>query len=187
MNAYAQTDLDNWFVLATTAGLEHSLKKSIHKITGDAVKLYLPCRELCHRVDGQFKRVIRPIFPGYLFVYKHLETLLIKSRHSPIENQLHPVSFNNRVAKVKPSEMAAIFDLAGTDGVIKTSQARVEKDQKVTVTQGPLKNFSGQITYINRRKRKAGVVLEVLNRKLPISIGLEILQPAQANAGTCIA
>jgi transcriptional antiterminator NusG len=160
-------------------GSENRLKKSIHLLAGDQVSLYLPCRELCHRVNGHFTVVTKPIFPGYLFLYKELEMLLIKSRHSPLESRLHPIRHNNSFAMVEKNEMAILLELAGVKGVVKTSQATVAEDNTVVIIAGPLKNFTGRILYINRRKRKARIMVEMLNRQVPVTLGLDILQPGR--------
>ncbi|MCP4119676.1 MAG: hypothetical protein GY737_30600 [Desulfobacteraceae bacterium] len=177
MNFFPQIDCNNWFVLSTAPGSEYKLKKAIHVFAGDLVSLYLPCRELCHRVKGNVKMVTKPIFPGYLFLYKELEALLIKSRHSPLENQLHPIRYNNAFAKVKEHEMAFLLELAGVTGLVKTSRALVSEDKTVTIIDGPLKKNTGRILYINRRKQKARIMVEMLNRQVPVTLGLEILKP----------
>jgi transcriptional antiterminator NusG len=177
MNSISQIDCSNWFVLSTEPGSEYKLKESIHSFAGDTVSLYLPCRELCHRVNGHFRVVTKPIFPGYLFLYKELETLLIKSRHSSLERRLHPIRYNNTFAMVEKHEMAFLLELAGVKGLVKTSQAIVAEDNTVIIIDGPLKKFTGQILYINRRKRKARIMVEMLNRQVPVTLGLDILQP----------
>lgn len=179
MNSFSQIDCSDWFVLSTMPGFEYKLKEAIHVFAGDLVSLYLPCRELCHRVKGNSKIVTKPIFPGYLFVYKELEALLIKSRHSPLENRLHPIRYNNAFARVAEHEMAFLIGLAGVSGLVKTSRALVDEDKTVTIIDGPLKNLTGRTLFINRRKQKARIMVEMLNRQVPVTLGLEILKPGR--------
>lgn len=75
--------------------------------------------------------------------------------------------------------MAILLELAGVKGVVKTSQATVAEDNTVVIIAGPLKNFTGRILYINRRKRKARIMVEMLNRQVPVTLGLDILQPGR--------
>lgn len=176
MNSFTQIDCSNWFVLSTRPGSEYKLKKSIDFFSGNLLTLYLPRRELCHRIKGEFQIVTKPLFPGYIFIYKELENLLIKSRHSPLEKQLHPICHNNTFAMVKEHEMAFLIELAGKKGLVKASRAMVAENRTVTIIDGPLKNFTGKILYINRRKRKARIMVEMLNRQVPVTLGLEILK-----------
>lgn len=176
MNTHTQIDFNNWFVLSTMPGSECKLRRLINTLTQRQVELYLPHREIYHRLKGNFKTVTRPLFPGYIFVYKDIETLLMKCRHSFLEGQLHPVCFNKSFLKVKASEMASIIKLAGMDGVVKTSRGIVYKDKTVIITDGPLKNYTGRLVFINKRKRKVKVMVDVLNRKFAVTLGLDIVK-----------
>ena len=73
--------------------------------------------------------------------------------------------------------MAFLLELAGVKGLVKISQAMVAEDNTVIIIDGPLKRVTGQILYINRRKRKARIMVEMLNRQVPVTLGLDILQP----------
>ena len=172
-------DYNNWYVLFTRPGLESKLKKSIEVLVGDLVTLYLPRREIYHRIKGEFQIITKPLFPGYVFIYKEIDDLLIKIRHSPLEKRFHPVRHDNDFAMVRKDEMAFIIRLAGIDGLVKASQAMVSEDHTVTIVGGPLKNFTGKILFINRRKRKAKVVIDLLCRQLTVTLGLEMLQSKQ--------
>ncbi len=179
MNPFASMDYNNWYVLSTRPGLESKLKKSIEVLVGDPVTLYLPRRELCHRIKGEFQIVTKPLFPGYVFIYKELDDLLAKTHHSPLEKHLHPVRYNNTLAMVREDEMAFIIKLAGINGLVKASQAIISEDHAVTIVDGPLKNLTGKILYINSRKRKAKIVIDVLCRQVTVTLGLEMLQSKQ--------
>ncbi len=75
--------------------------------------------------------------------------------------------------------MAFLIELAGETGLVETSRALVTEDKAVTIIAGPLKNFTGRILYINRRKQKARIMVEMLNRQVPVPLGLEILKPGR--------
>lgn len=177
MNAFPPIDCNNWYVLSTMPGIERKLKNSIKALVGDIVTVYLPRRELWYRVNGKFQIVTKPFFPGYVFVYKKLEYLLIKSRYSSLERYLHPVCYNDTFAMVEEKEMSFIIGLAGINGIVKASQATISNnDQAITIVSGPLKNITARLLYINKRKRKARIIVDMLNKQVAVTVGLEVLQ-----------
>lgn len=175
MNTETSVDFHNWFLLYTLPGGECRLEQRIKKVMHGDFPLYLPRRKIYHKIRGRFETVIRPLFPGYLFVYKDIETLVSKSYSSCLNGHLHPVRFGNSYANVDSNEMAAIIKLAGKDGLVDVSNGIVDENRSVTITNGPLKDVPGKLIYINKRKRKAKVAVEVMHRKMNVTLGLDLV------------
>ncbi len=167
---------NNWFVLQTPPGCEIGLKKAIEQFTNNKIIIYLPHRQVAHRVNGRFKTLCKPMFPGYLFVHKDLDDLLIMCRHAPIEKKIHPLRQDHHFARVAASEMAFLLQLAGEKGIVETSKIRIDTARDITVIDGPLKSCQGRILFINKRKHKAKIILKMLNREVPVTLGLDIIE-----------
>ncbi len=170
-----EVDFENWYVLSTQSGKELKIKKDIENLTNSRYNLYVPCRELFYRFKGVYQKVVRPLFPGYIFIHREIESIQTIIQNSHLKDQLNPLLFDRRFAMVKKPEMALLLKIAGPAGLIKTSIATLCKDQTVVIESGPLKDLAGRILYIDKRKRKAMIQVELLDRSMRVAVGLEVV------------
>lgn len=168
-------DYDNWYVLHTFTGLEYKVKNTIQSLFGDSFLLYLPARELIHTIKGKSEKKILPLFPGYIFIYKKIDKLLNEMKRFHLNDFIKPLLCNDKFAKVYDHEMKFLIELTGIDGMLKTSEGIIQEDKSVKITNGPLKDLTGQIVYIDKRKKKAKVKMSMLNQEVEVTVGLEIL------------
>ena len=49
-------------------------------------------------------------------------------------------------------------------------------DDKVIITEGPLKGMEGMIKKIDRHRRTAAIEIEMFDRKVLMNVGLEIVE-----------
>lgn len=62
--------------------------------------------------------------------------------------------------------------------IVEMSKGIIEND-KIIVTQGPLKGNEGLIKKIDRHKRKAYLEIEMFGRKVETQVGVEIVEKRQ--------
>lgn len=168
-------DYRNWYVLSTMPGAEWKIKQNIENIFKDRFDLYLPCRELLHTANGDFHKVRMPMFPGYLFIYNKIEEFAQDIRHSHINNCVYPLLNDYRFAMVCEHEMEFLMTMTGVEGVVKVSEGVIDENKRVKIINGPLKNLTGNILFINKRKRKAKIQIQMMNRDVQVTLGFEIL------------
>jgi transcription termination/antitermination protein NusG len=173
-----EIDYANWHVISIRSGREMRVKAEIANLTSNQYHLFVPRRELFHRFNGTYQKVIRPLFPGYLFIYKRIESLLTDLRHSHLDGRVRPVMFDRRFAMVREPEMAFLMKITGPEGVVKASKIISNNNRTITIKNGPLKDMTGRILYINRKKRKAMLHVELMDRSVRVAVGVETVQPA---------
>lgn len=166
----------NWYALYTMTGNEKPLFNKIKSLYGNYFNLYLPTREVTHTIRGNEMNVQIPLFPGYLFVHENIEELVHEMGCCCFEKFSKPVSANGKYLKVSKREMKRLFDIGGESGVVSISKGYIDENSMVNITNGPLKNFKGEILFINRRKKKAKVRVEMLSRMVEVSLGLELVE-----------
>ncbi|MDY0362508.1 MAG: transcription termination/antitermination NusG family protein [Desulforegulaceae bacterium] len=174
--SFISNDCSHWYVVQTLAGQEKKLAAMANFLSEQKFNIYIPAREVIHKIKGEEFVVNLPIFPGYIFIYKHIDDFIKKINDSTLNIFAKPVQANGKYLEVSPKEMKFLFDIAGNDGVISISRVIILKDQKVKIVKGPLKNFEGKILFINKRKNKAKVRMEIMNRIVEVSLGFEILE-----------
>jgi transcriptional antiterminator NusG len=86
-----------------------------------------------------------------------------------------PVMANGKYLEANKNEMKFLFEVTGGNGVIELSKGIIKENEDVRIIEGPLKRLKGKILFIDKRKNKAKVRIEFMNRFLDISLGLEIL------------
>lgn len=59
--------------------------------------------------------------------------------------------------------------------IIKMSHGYIEND-RIVITDRPMKDYEGTIKKINRHKRKSIIEVEFFGRNMEISVGLEIVR-----------
>ncbi|PIE58001.1 MAG: hypothetical protein CSA33_05990 [Desulfobulbus propionicus] len=167
---------ENWFVLQTLVGKEKKMKDSIDRVGEFSIPTYLPQKKMYHTYKGEFQVVTKVLFPGYVFVQKEIEKLLAIGKTPLISEKIRPVMFHDSPATVKASEMLNIFFMADDNGVIELSEVHWEEGENVAIISGPLKDIEGEIVFIDKRKRKAKVMVRLLNRLVPMTLGFQILE-----------
>lgn len=168
-------DFGNWYVISIRTGCEMKVKEEITNLTSNQYHLFVPRRELFHRFNGTYHKVVRPMFPGYLFIHKQIEALLTDLRNSHLDGRIHPVMFDRTFAMVREPEMALLMKITGPAGLVKASKVISDENRTIIIKSGPLKDITGRILYINRKKRKARIQISLLNRSIQVTVGLEIL------------
>ncbi|MGD9972005.1 MAG: hypothetical protein AB7S77_02990 [Desulfatirhabdiaceae bacterium] len=91
---------------------------------------------------------------------------------------------NGKYLEANKNEMKFLFEVTGEGGVIELSQGVIMENEEVLIIQGPLKQLKGRILFIDKRKNKAKVRIEFMNRMLDVSLGLEILSRPLPNQKT---
>ena len=170
-----KTDYLNWYALQTMSGYEKGLFSKLQVLYGDFFRIYLPQREVIHKIKGMEHKIQIPLFPGYLFVHEKIDDLMMALDVCSVEKYSKPVSADGKYLKVCEQEMMLLFGMGGEDGVITISKGVVKPNSQVKIISGPLKNFSGKILFVNKRKKKAKVRIEMMNRVVDVSLGLELV------------
>ena len=170
-------DCSNWYAIQTLTGSEKKLIAKIDYICSNRFKTYLPTREVIHQIKGEKQMARLPLFPGYVFVHKEIDLLLRELRNAKSKLLAKPVKANGKYLEVDVNEIRFLFKIAGKDGVIKISKGIVNENNRIEIVNGPLKNFNGQVLFINKRKNKAKARIEIMNRTVDVSLGLEIVSP----------
>ena len=162
--------------------------------------VFYPCTELW--MNGSDKYVIRPLFPGYIFIRSTLDKLqlhqLVKGSSAEINAYVKSLSketiyedYSNSDIYDFSDEEASFLDFLlsfkyqkgeqepdkinhniPTEGVIRMSRGYEEETDVYVVVEGPLKGLEKYIVDVDKRDRKAFLNIEIAGRKA--RAGLEL-------------
>lgn len=165
--------LKNWYIIQTFVNKESSIKQKVEKLHIEDLITLLPLRKLCEKRKGIFKWVLRPLFPGYFFFNKLLDTTDIKLI-SHTAGIVRILQNNKKVTPVPVKDMEFILSLLDQDNNIPESQA-VMVDDKVKITAGPLINQEGRVISVEKRRQRITVRIPFFNTYKDVQFSIDIV------------
>ena len=164
-----------WYVLHTYSGYESMVRDNLYKTIENnnlqdyIVEVKVPMEEAIEEKNGKKKVVERKKFPCYV---------LIKMRYT--DNLWHTIVNTRGVTG---------FVGSGTDPIPLTedeiramgfeiTEVNVDYDvnDSVKVLDGPLTDFVGVVTEINKEKRKVKVLVSMFGRETPVELDFSQVQ-----------
>jgi len=137
-----------------------------------AVTVYLPRLVLPRRGE----MVVRPLFPGYLFVQLVLEQEAARITWTPGVRRL--VTFEDEAPSVPASAIDFLRAQAGPDGLIVVRSRPLPAGRRVRVTSGPLSGLVGVIEDPPDARGRVRVLMDFLRRQTRVSVDADWLEDA---------
>ena len=158
-----------WYAVWVRSGQEDrvlELCKTFRHYYPDAYEeCFIPTYEKYRKVKGQPTKQLAHLLPGYLFfVSDHPQELQKLLKRIP------------EFAKtLGDDEVEFLQRYTGEERILKMSEGYLVGSELV-VTDGPLKDYQGEVMKIDRHKRTAVLELEFLGRKTKVTVGLEVVR-----------
>ncbi|WP_028560989.1 antiterminator LoaP [Paenibacillus pinihumi] len=187
-----------WYALHVETGKEDFVRSEIRKqFDPSTILSIVPKRKLIERKQGVIYEKCRTLFPGYVFIkarmnVKTYHDLKKIPRYYKLLNNFRyddcdPIRYDDTThetedpqtelfSQIDEKEMALIIQLIDHDEIISYSSIYVE-NAKVKVYKGPLKGKEAMIKKIDKRKKRARIVLDFLGKQTGIDVGIEVLSP----------
>ena len=172
----------HWYIVQVFRGQEEVFVERLRD-TADYY-VFVPKRVvLLKRKDG-LKKVLEPMFPGYVFVASDMDLMSFKNFYhlsmSIIDGCIRILKHKDDVEALYPHERLMLERFIDQDQVIDVSHGLIEGD-RIQILDGPLVGKESMITKINRHKRSAWVEVELLGEKRSIELSCEIIKKMNDN------
>ncbi len=167
-----------WFVTQVMTGREAEvLELCVARAVCPRADVFYFQSEQKKKIKGEMTTVLRPLFPGYLFfeISGDNDVTELKKRLRDVPAMTKLLQAGEDIVAVYPEEENLLRNLGGESHVVNVSTGIMEGD-RVTVTQGPLKNNEYRIKKIDRHKRKAILEIDLFHRVIEMPVGLEIVK-----------
>jgi transcriptional antiterminator NusG len=145
------TEADKYCIFCIS-GREKSVVQQIQKIEGHVA--ICPMIERHESRKGTFETYKQALFPGYIFLY--VSENLRKQEILAIPSILKFLSNNSGDLKLHGEDAKFAEWLLTNNGIIGKSKA-VREGDRILVVDGPMKEFAGTITMVNKQRRRAKV------------------------------
>ena len=170
-------DEKNWYVLFVMGGKEQQLCDFLNQEANWYA--FYPKIELVRRKNSIDHTIEKPLFPSYIFVesddkHQDFQTKLreLRARKTGIIKELN---YKDDVPALYKEEKEYLKGLLDEKNILKKSIGCIEND-RVIIIDGPLKGYESRISKINRHKRRAVLEVEMLHKKIDVTVPLEIIK-----------
>lgn len=191
----------DWHALFVETGKEELVRGLLYKhFDRSTMQAMIPKRRLYEKKQGEIYEVCRPLFPGYVFVntrmtaptynklkripkyYRLLNKYSRRDRQS-IDNEQNDEEDRKAeehfeaylFSRIDEEEMLPILQLLDGEETIDYSTIYVE-NEKVIVHSGPLQGLEGNIKKIDKRKRRARILLNFMGTEKYLDVGIQWLE-----------
>lgn len=152
------------------------LKMAQKRLTGEDFELLLPRKKVQHRKLGQWKTVEVPLFPGYLFLEtpERLTPELYR-RFKDLGSFAHFLKQGESLGELRGGDLMLLKHFLSYGEVLKESQVSFDENQRIRVHSGPMEGLEGRVVAVDRRKKRAKIVLDFDNKQIHLTLGFEVL------------
>ena len=161
-----------WYVVHTYSGYENKVKTDLEKVIKNReleeyfFDIIVPMEEQIEIKDGKRKTNLKKVFPGYV-----LEKMIVTEKTWYIVRNTRGVTgFVGSGTDPIPLTDEEIRNM----GFEELTQVNVDYNvnDSVKVLVGPLKDFIGTVTEINKEKHKVKVSVSMFGRETPVELEL---------------
>jgi transcriptional antiterminator NusG len=164
---YGRTDR-RWYAVYTVVRHEKAADSALKK---KQIETYLPLREVTSQWKDRKKRVLLPLFPGYLFV------------NTTLDYKLHILNTRGIVRILGVSGTPAPVPEDQIESIRRLLESKVPFDphpylregKMVIVTHGPLQGITGRIVK-RRGLNKLILSVDLIKRAISVEVDIEIVE-----------
>jgi len=166
---------NKWFAVQTSPNRE---KLASFHLRNQAFLTFLPVRRVTRRHARRIDTVLRPFFPGYLFISLNIDVQRWRSVNGTV-GVARLIAHGEVPTAIPTGIIEALLDSCGVDGTVRWRPDLCLGDS-VKVIEGPLTGFVGQVERLDDAGR-VRVLLEVMGGRVPMLLSHDCV--ARANSG----
>lgn len=165
-----------WYAVQVRTGREENIIQYSKLLVDRQVltECFLPKYEQKKKYRGEWHIEHKLLFPGYLFMISDTPDELYQALKN-IPDLTKVLRDDDYLIPIKEEEKAFLLHFGKEEHVVEMSYGYME-GEKVTITEGPMKDFDGKIIKIDRHKRTAVIEVEFFDRKMEVKVGLEVVR-----------
>lgn len=158
-------DVSKWYAVYTKSRFEQKVHDGIFS---KAIEVFLPKVQVMSRRKDRKKKILVPVFPGYVFVYTdlHPEEYLNILKTAGV---VRMIGFQGKPVPAREDEINSLKILNGTDHTVQ-NRDYMNKGDMIRIMEGPLKGLVGYYLHHKGESDKVVVSVELLQRSLEVEV-----------------
>lgn len=162
-----------WYVVQTQSRAE---ERARHHLANQGFAPYLPRYRRIRSHAGRRESVLRPLFPGYLFVRMDPATCRWRSINGT-RGVCHVLTDGDLPQPIAREVIEEIMAREDSTGAIKLLPPSIVRGDRIQLIDGPFADFTGLFEEI-RDENRVVILLSLLGRKVRIEASLAAVAPA---------
>ena len=165
-----------WYAVQVKTGEEEKTKLLCNKMISEEIleECFIPYYENKKKYMGKWHIINEILFPGYIFmVSSEINNLITNVKKIP--KLIKILGDGNEIIPLYHREIEFLMRFGKKEHLVKMSYGYIEND-KIIITDGPMKDYEGTVKRIDRHKRKAVIEVEFFGRTMEVSVGVEIVR-----------
>lgn len=164
-----------WYAIWVTTGCEEKVAAMCRRhIPKEYYEdCFIPKVEIKKKYLGNWHLHRAVMYPGYIFIITdNIKEVYFALKKIPQFTKI--LGDSEEPIALYEKEVQLLQSMKNKDHIIEMSLGYVEND-RILITHGPLKNYTGRIKRIDRHKRVAIIETEMFGRTMDVKVGLEII------------
>lgn len=164
-----------WYVMQVHTGQEQKVCEQCRsRIMEEEEDVFVFLAERMTKVQGEWKRIISRLFPGYVFVETgKIEDFFMRLKNKGIMTRV--LCTGEEMTPIYPEEEERLRLLGGEDHIVRYSEGYMEGEE-LTVTSGALKGYRGAVKKILRHQRLVVLEMPLMGRSVEVALGLGVVR-----------
>lgn len=179
-----------WYVLFVRTGKEEEVERYIENKLGNILcECHILKRIVPEKNNGQLSHIVKKVFPGYVFIktkmdfniyydikkIPYINYLLNYSNSKDLDYKQTDEDEENYFRSISNLEMEELSPFINSkDGTMGISGFWF-KEKKAIIVSGPLVGMEGRIKKIDKRKRRAKLVIHFMGMEKLVDVGFELI------------
>ena len=170
--------MKRWYVATTYSGYENSVKQDLERrmesmnMTDKIYQVLVP-EEIVEVVDkkGKKKEKVQKMFPGYVFIEMEVDKEMDEKAWFMVRNTPKVTGFlgsSGGGTKPVPVPRDEMDEILRKLGLIVKPKFEIAVGDKVIITEGSFKNFSGEASIVNEETQVVTILVEMFGRSTPM-------------------
>ena len=167
--------IPRWYVIHTYSGYENKVKTDLEKTIKNReleeffFDIIVPMEEQIEIKDGKRKTNLKKVFPGYVLI----KMIVTEKTWYIVRNTRGVTGFVGSGTDPIPLTEEEIRNMG-----FEMAEINIDYDvnEQVRVIDGPLKDFIGIVTEINKEKHKVKVLVSMFGRETPVELEFSQVQ-----------
>lgn len=163
----------SWLLAQCRSGQEHIVADQVNR--RDLAQVFLPREVSRRRWRGRWQEILRPVFPGYVFLSPHAGYRNWRSVYS-LRGFSRIVSFGaHRPANVPEALINAIRLRCNEEGLLQRGES-LQAGQEVRLVNGPFADLVARIEALAPGER-AVLLIDLMGRQVRATVARDDLKP----------
>lgn len=134
-------------------------------------------KKLCQRKNGKWKNIEQPLFPGYIFLsLAERLSAAMYWRFKSLAGFAYFLKQRDEFSQLRKNDLDLVQRFLSFGEVLGFSTVNFDTNQRIKVFSGPMTGLEGKIVSVDKRKKRAKILLNFDNKQVHIILGFDFIE-----------